>query len=114
MGYIETESSLQLTERRQSRCRHTKRRPLYSFDRASERLLCAQCAMLYPPVFRRSLAISVIVGSLLTCINQGDILIRGSITTLVVVKICLTYMVPFCVSTVSALAANRVPTILDA
>lgn len=75
--------------------------------------MCVECAILYPPVFRRSLTISVIVGSLLTFINQGDILIRGSITALVVLKICLTYIVPFCVSTVSALAANRVQTDCD-
>ncbi len=114
MGQIETEGSSHSTERLQSRCPHTQRRTRYSIDRLSERLLCAQCAILYPPVFRRSLMLSVIVGSLLTFINQGDILLRGSITALVVLKICLTYIVPFCVSTVSALAANRVPTNFDA
>ncbi len=91
-----------------SRCHHTKRHVWYTFDRASGRLLCTQCAIFYPPVFRRSLAISVVVGSMLTIINQGDVLLRGSITALVVVKICLTYMVPLCVATISALAANRV------
>lgn len=92
----------------ESRCPHVKRRASYSFDRASERHLCAQCAILYLPVFRRSLAMSVVVGSILTLINQGDVLLRGSITVLVVLKICLTYLVPFCVSTMSALAASRV------
>jgi len=47
-------------------------------------------------------------GTILTTINQGDILLTGAVTPLVVLKICLTYMVPYSVSTVSALAANHI------
>ncbi len=108
MGQIETEDSSHIAKSSEHRCPHGNRRAVYSFDRTSEKLLCVQCAILYPSVFRRSLAISVIVGSLLILINQGDVLLRGSITSLVILKMCLTYMVPFCVSTISALSANRV------
>jgi hypothetical protein len=50
---------------------------------------------------------ALIVGTILTLINQRDILFRGAVTALVILKIGLTYSVPYAVSTVSALAANR-------
>jgi hypothetical protein len=89
-------------------CRHTRRAQVYRFGPESGMRLCAQCAMFYRPVLRRSIAMAVVVGSLLTLINQGDVLLHGHATTFVVLKICLTYVVPFCVSTISALAANHV------
>lgn len=89
-------------------CQHTRRARVYRFNRGVDTRLCAQCAVLYRPVLHRSLGMAVVVGSLLTLINQGDILLRGQVTTLVVLKICLTYVVPFCVSTISAMAANHV------
>ena len=52
--------------------------------------------------------VSVVVGTILTIINQGDVLLAGAITPLVVAKILLTYAVPYSVSTFSALLANRV------
>jgi hypothetical protein len=89
-------------------CRHTRRAQAYRFGRGDGTQLCAQCAMLYRPVLRRSIVMAMVVGSLLTLINQGDVLLHGQVTTFVVLKICLTYVVPFCVSTISALAANHV------
>ena len=56
-------------------------------------------------VVLRSLKVSVIVGSLLTLINQGDALIGGVVGTEVIIKILLTYCVPYAVSTYSAVAA---------
>lgn len=108
MVHIETEGTSHSSKHSPNCCHHSERRALYRFGRESDTLLCVQCAIVYRPVLRRSLEISVIVGSLLTIINQGDVLMRGAITALVVLKICLTYMVPFCVATYSALAANHV------
>jgi hypothetical protein len=51
--------------------------------------------------------VALIVGTILMVINQGDVLLSGQLTALVAAKIVLTYTVPFCVSTYSALAANR-------
>jgi hypothetical protein len=51
--------------------------------------------------------VALLVGTVLFLINQSDVVLRGELTTLVVAKIGLTYMVPFSVSTYSALAANR-------
>lgn len=56
-------------------------------------------------VVMRSLKVAVIVGSLLTLINQGDALWRGALGTEVTVKILLTYCVPYAVSTYAAVAA---------
>jgi hypothetical protein len=47
------------------------------------------------------------VGTVLFLINQADVVLRGLVTPLVIFKIALTYMVPFSVSTYSALAVNR-------
>ena len=88
-------------------CPHLTRRRPYSFGRARPDPLCTLCAIRYRPVLRRAISIALLVGTILTFINQGDVLLRGAITLLVVVKICLTYTVPYTVSTVSALMANR-------
>jgi hypothetical protein len=49
----------------------------------------------------------VVVGTILFVINQSDVVFAGQVTALVAAKIGLTYLVPFSVSTYSALAANR-------
>jgi hypothetical protein len=40
-------------------------------------------------------------------INQADVVVGGHLTVLVAAKIALTYLVPFSVSTYSALEINR-------
>lgn len=62
--------------------------------------------VLTPRVFKRNLVIALIVGSLLTVANQFDVLLRGSISASLVVKICLNFAIPFAVSSASAYA-NR-------
>ncbi len=66
------------------------------------------CAILYRPVLRRATLIALLIGTILTVINQGDVLLMGEVTPLVLLKILLTYMVPYSVSTYSALSANRI------
>jgi hypothetical protein len=51
---------------------------------------------------RRSLAVAVIVGSILDLINQGDALFAGK--RLYWVKLLLTYIVPYCVTTYGAIS----------
>ena len=87
-------------------CRHAGRARQYAF-RHEPSPLCTACAVRYAPVLRRAIIISLIVGTILTVINQGDVLLSGSVTSLVLLKIALTYTVPYSVSTISALAANR-------
>ncbi len=58
-----------------------------------------------PGVQRRALIIAAIVGTLLNCINQGVDVMQGH--TLHAGKAVLTYMVPYCVSVYSSIAASR-------
>lgn len=69
---------------------------------------CLRHAIIYPPVFRRALRVALVVGTLLFVINQADIVLRGDLSRAVALKIALTYLVPFSVSTYSALQINRI------
>jgi hypothetical protein len=68
---------------------------------------CVWHGVLYWPIVRRAGRVALLVGTVLFVINQSDVVLRGDTTALVVAKIGLTYLVPFSVSTYSALAANR-------
>ena len=68
---------------------------------------CTICALLHVPMLKRSLITSLIVGSLLTALNQGDLIVSGQMTSTLLWKIPLTYLVPFGVSTVSGLLNTR-------
>ncbi len=52
--------------------------------------------------YRRATGVAAVVGTLLTAINQGDAILAGHIDVL---KILLTYLVPFCVSVYSSAAS---------
>ncbi len=60
-------------------------------------------------MFRRSATISALVGTVLAFINHGDSLWRGDWTAATLLKIGLTYCVPFAVATSGALLNSRVP-----
>ena len=51
---------------------------------------------------RRSFGVALIVGTILNLINQGDALLAG--THLDVIKLLLTFLVPYCVSTYGAVS----------
>ena len=71
---------------------------------------CNRHGMLYWPILRRAIQVALFVGTILFVINQSDVALSGQLTALVAAKIGLTYLVPFSVSTYSALAANRLRT----
>ena len=56
----------------------------------------------------RSLVIAAIVGTLLTAINQGNVILQGDASAALAWKIPLTYSVPYCVATAGALLNSRV------
>lgn len=58
-------------------------------------------------IFARGLKIGVVVGTLLTAINYGDVLIAGEFMPVMYWKTLLTYCVPFCVSTYASVEAAR-------
>jgi hypothetical protein len=57
---------------------------------------------------RRSLLTALVVGTILTAINQGNVITDGRFPTALWWKIPLTYVVPFCVATWGALINSRV------
>jgi hypothetical protein len=50
---------------------------------------------------------SLVVGTILTAINQGDALVTLTLAPVLLWKIPLTYFVPYTVSTYSAVAISR-------
>ena len=87
-------------------CRGTARYQFASRAQVLE-VRCRWHGLVYPPVCGRAIRVALVVGTILVGINQSDVLLSGHLTVLVAVKIGLTYLVPFSVSTYSALAANR-------
>ena len=77
----------------------------------SGRRLSAVSAMLAPcrerPNVRRTARIALVVGSILTLINQLDVMVEGRATALTGVKIALNFAVPFCVSNLGVITAHR-------
>lgn len=62
---------------------------------------------LQPRHLRRTLTIAVVVGTVLTTINQADVIARGEATSTTVVKAVLNYLVPFIVSNLGLLVGTR-------
>lgn len=59
---------------------------------------------------RKTLKIALIVGFVLTAINQLDVFIKGDQTTITFVKTGLNFCVPFVVSNLGLLAGKRAET----
>ena len=70
-------------------------------------LKCLLCGLRHGPMLRRSAMVAVVVGTILTLLNQGDGLFSGSWDSALYWKIPLTYCVPFLVATYGSLAAAR-------
>jgi hypothetical protein len=81
----------------------------YEFTSGGQRrdARCRWHGLVYPPLCGRAIRVALLVGTILLVINQGDVVLSGQLTALVVAKIGLTYLVPLLVSAYSALAANR-------
>ena len=70
-------------------------------DRAWHRLATSRS------VVHRALGMAAVVGALLISINHGDALLRGELDRTRALKMALTLLVPYCVSTYSSVAALR-------
>ena len=57
---------------------------------------CCACSLRHRPMLGRSLRVALVVGTVLTIINQGDSLLLRPWTEALLWKIPLTFMVPFC------------------
>lgn len=59
-----------------------------------------------PHHLRRTVRIALIVGVVLTTINQLDVILRGEASELTAVKIALNFLVPFVVSNLGLLSGR--------
>lgn len=62
---------------------------------------------LQPSIICRGLCYAVVVGTILISINHGDAILRGEVTSDRLLKMGLTVMVPYLVSTFSSVGALR-------
>ncbi len=58
-------------------------------------------------IVRRAVRVSAVVGTLLVAINHGDAVLAGSLDAERLVRILLTYLVPYGVSTYSSVQALK-------
>jgi hypothetical protein len=74
---------------------------------AGETTKCIHCALRHRPMLRRSLSVALVVGTVLTILNQGDTLFAGEWNSALYWKIPLTFCVPFLVATFGAMTNVR-------
>ncbi|HSH40166.1 MAG TPA: nitrate/nitrite transporter NrtS [Chthoniobacterales bacterium] len=60
-----------------------------------------------PSVVRRATMTAIVVGVILVAINHGPAIVNGQVTAGRIVQMCLTFAVPYLVSTTSSVAAAR-------
>lgn len=65
--------------------------------------------VMHPATLRRTLSISIVVGTVFFLMNQLPAILAGQLTVAVALKSALTYLVPFCTSNYGILAASRRP-----
>jgi hypothetical protein len=76
-------------------------------ERPRRRLLDGIAPCLERANMRRTITIALVVGCVLTLINEGDVLLAGHATGRTAVKIVLNFCVPFVVSNLGLLAGSR-------
>lgn len=79
----------------------------YSLGPRGDVLCRLRCALRYPPLVRKAVRVALVVGTALTLINQGDLIMYLEFSAPMVVKALLTYGVPFSVAIYSALSIAR-------
>ncbi len=84
-----------------------KSQPDGTSEDAAPIVKCFTCALRHGPLLRRSIIAALVVGTILTLLNQGDVLVSGSWNNALYWKIPLTYCVPFTVATYGALSNSR-------
>jgi len=106
---VDASASAAPAQRRCASCQVEAPGRCYRFDTPTGPVVkCTSCALRHRPLILTGLKTAALVGTVLTAINQGDVLLHGAITGAVLVKVALTYLVPYLVSTSGALAATRV------
>lgn len=66
-------------------------------------------------ILMRAIKVALVVGSILMLINHGDVMLSDGLSIKEYIKIILTYLVPYCVSTYSSTeavcSAENIPSI---
>jgi hypothetical protein len=75
--------------------------PTWSTPAEAARLICRRRNLL------RTVGVAAVVGTVLFCINQLDIVVGGNATSATWLKGALTYAVPFCVANYGVLTATH-------
>ena len=75
----------------------------FRFARGGGALRCWRHAVTFRQLVRTAFFTALVVGTLLTLINQGDMLLQGEFRSAMAWKIPLTYCVPYSVVTWSGL-----------
>ncbi len=60
-----------------------------------------------PAHVRRTATIALVVGTVFVAMNQLEIILSGQATSIVWLKVALTYLTPLCVSNLGILSATR-------
>ena len=78
-------------------------------SRSSTREQCTSLAqaVFHPTHLRRTLTITLVVGSWLVFYNLGDVILNHGLTVRTVVKIALNYLTPFVVSNLGLLSRTH-------
>lgn len=58
---------------------------------------------------RTAAPVAAVVGTLLSAVNQGHLLLDGATDAATWVRVAVNYAVPFCVASIGFLAGRRVP-----
>lgn len=78
-------------------------------DSTTRTLLHAFRIVFTPTHLRRTLAIALAVGSWLTLVNQGDVILHSGWSQLLVMKLALNYLTPFVVANLGLLSRTKAP-----
>jgi fatty-acid desaturase len=82
----------------------------YEGDAAQWSNLAEACAMVARGrTARTALPVALVVGTVLSLVNEGDAVFQGRFTVSVVVRVITNYVVPYCVASFGYLAASRRP-----
>lgn len=76
--------------------------------KGAARQLCLRHAIVHKPLVLTAATTALVVGTILTAINQGNLIVHGTFPAILAWKVPLTYCVPYCVSTWSALRISRI------
>lgn len=92
-------------------CGHAASRRFRFADGSAPVEKCLRHAAVHRPLLRNAVATALVVGTILTTINQGNVLLDGRFPAELWWKIPLTYSVPYMVSTWAALRISLVRTV---